>query len=75
MAKNITNIELKIYYTVACQGMSTLKVSGAGGCGIATEWMGNTGGSGTINVSLCTTGGCLGGCSSCDRLMNGLDIL
>ena len=37
MTQNITNSELKIYYTTTCRGMSVSAVAGAGGCDIATE--------------------------------------
>jgi len=55
--------------------MSASIVAGAGGCCIATEWMGNTGGSGIIYVSSWTMGGCLGGSPSCGGLMNGWDSM
>ena len=66
---------MKIYYTIACQGMSALAAAGASGPGIAVEWTSNIGGFGTINVSSCTTSGCLGGFPTCGRLMSGWDIL
>ena len=55
--------------------MSASIVAGAGGCCIATEWTGNTGGSGIIYVSSWTMGGCLGGSPNCGRLMNGWDSM
>ena len=37
MTQKITNSELKIYYIIACRGMSASAAAGAGGCGIAIE--------------------------------------
>ena len=36
MTQKMTNGELKLYYTTACRGLSTLAGAGAGGSGIAT---------------------------------------
>ena len=71
----MNNSELKIYYAAACWGMSGSTTASACGCGITAEWAGNIGGSGTINVSSCIMGGCLGGSLSCGKLMNGWNIL